>query len=77
MHYLCHWFCVFEEKILLIYCLMHFFCIFVRFFAFLMHFLCTSYALFMHFIKVHKKYMYFDLKYMHFLCTSTKCIRSA
>ena len=21
----------------------------------------------MHFLKVHKKYMYFDLKYMHFL----------
>ena len=26
MYYLCHWFCVFVEKILLIYFLMHFFC---------------------------------------------------
>ena len=77
MHYLCHWFCVFEEKNIVDILSNAFLLHFCAFFEFLMHFLCNSYALFMHFIKVHKKYMYFDLKYMHFLCTSTKCIRSA
>ena len=42
-----------------------------------MHFLCTSYAIFMQFLKVHKKYMYFDLKYMHFLCISYALLKSA
>ena len=81
MYYLCHWFCVFVEKIflrcfLMIFyaCLMHFFCIS---YPFLMHFLCTSYAIVMHFLKVHKKYMYFDLKYMHFLCISYALLKSA
>ena len=37
------------------------------FLAFLMYFLCISYALFMHFLKVHKKYMHFlHVFLMHF-----------
>ena len=58
--------------------LLHFLCIS---YALLIHFLCTSlctfYALFMHFLEVHKKCMYFKSKYMYFLCTFKKCIKNA
>ena len=84
MYYLCHWYCVFVEKIflrffLMMFCisyafLLHFLCIS---YALLVHFLCTSYAIFMHFLKVQKKYMYFDLKYMHFLCFSYALLKIA